>query len=448
MNDPNGFIYYKGEYHLFYQYFPYAPRWGTMHWGHAVSRDLIHWEHKGIALFPTIRADQNGCFSGSAVEHNGTLYLVYTGVRYEETNPANIHRSMGDQVVATQLMIASSDGYSFDNWNGKREIIPPITDKVIGHRSNTRDPKIWRGRDAWYLVLGSTLENKRGEVLFYRSDDLQHWTYSNQALLPLGMGWMCECPDYFDIRPSSMTPSAPAVATGNGQVLLCSAMGKGQEHALAYRVAFDESTCTLTFPDTFQFLDYGLDLYAPQTCLDADGNRIVIAWLRMPQPLPNEARDGQPIDQPMNTQWIGMYSSPRVVEVHDDHIYFRLHPRIREAFSRPLATLADTNNPEYLLTLMLREGEDCNLGGLYIYRQDRCVHVDRSKVYTVTDRFSSVLSSSPPVAEPCRLTILVNAPLVEIFVNDGEAVISNAVYGLRRTVEAHTQDAPQLFTLP
>ena len=65
VNDPNGMIYYKGQYHLFYQHFPYAPRWGTMHWGHAVSPDLIHWEHVGVALFPSLSEDQNGCFSGS-----------------------------------------------------------------------------------------------------------------------------------------------------------------------------------------------------------------------------------------------------------------------------------------------------------------------------------------------------------------------------------------------
>ena len=85
VNDPNGMIYYKGQYHLFYQHFPYAPRWGTMHWGHAVSPDLIHWEHVGVALFPSLYEDQNGCFSGSAVEENGVMHLFYTGVHYNHS---------------------------------------------------------------------------------------------------------------------------------------------------------------------------------------------------------------------------------------------------------------------------------------------------------------------------------------------------------------------------
>ena len=89
INDPNGFIYYKGKYHLFYQYFPCAPVWGTMHWGHAVSDDLVHWKHLGIALFPTKSYDRNGVFSGSALEIDGRMNLYYTAVRYQKENPEN-----------------------------------------------------------------------------------------------------------------------------------------------------------------------------------------------------------------------------------------------------------------------------------------------------------------------------------------------------------------------
>ena len=73
INDPNGFIYYNGEYHLFYQYFPYDCKWGTMHWGHATSKDLIMWKHYPIALYPTKEYDQNGCFSGTAINIKLTI---------------------------------------------------------------------------------------------------------------------------------------------------------------------------------------------------------------------------------------------------------------------------------------------------------------------------------------------------------------------------------------
>ena len=110
INDPNGFIYYKGEYHLFYQYFPYGTRWGTMHWGHAVSKDLVHWEHLGIAVFPTKAYDRNGIFSGSALEIDGKLHLYYTAVRYLESNEEDIHCSWNDCYEASQAMITSEDG--------------------------------------------------------------------------------------------------------------------------------------------------------------------------------------------------------------------------------------------------------------------------------------------------------------------------------------------------
>ena len=123
INDPNGFIYFKGYYHLFYQYFPYGPQWGTMHWGHAVSTDLVHWQHKGIALFPTKEYDKNGCFSGSALNIDDTLYLYYTGVKYKCADEENIHVPKNNEFFSAQAMITSDDGFTFDNFNGKKEIV-------------------------------------------------------------------------------------------------------------------------------------------------------------------------------------------------------------------------------------------------------------------------------------------------------------------------------------
>ena len=78
INDPNGLIYFQGHYHIFYQHFPYANKWGTMHWGHAITKDFIHYKHLPIALYPSKDFDRNGCFSGSAVEIDDKLYLYYT----------------------------------------------------------------------------------------------------------------------------------------------------------------------------------------------------------------------------------------------------------------------------------------------------------------------------------------------------------------------------------
>ncbi len=423
INDPNGFIYYNGEYHLFYQYFPYSTNWGTMHWGHAVSKDLINWDHRGVALFPTVKNDQNGCFSGSAIEFNKRLYLVYTGVRYEMFNPENIHLALNEQFESTQMIISSKNGYHFDNWKGKKVIIPPIIDSSIGHKTHTRDPKIWRGSDAWYIILGSTINQKQGEILFYRSKDLENWEYVNRTITNLG--WMCECPDYFE--------------TKGGKVLLVSVMGipqnneSEQNHSICYLVDFEENTCTMKLPKDYQFLDYGLDLYAPQTTTDKEGRRVMVAWLRMPQPI--------------DKKWIGMYCVPRIVEVKNNHIYFRLYPDIRKIFSKAIETPSQASIDGYRIELELLEGEQIDIGGLLIYKKKNQIYVDRKKVYPANNKCNHLLSITPEIKDGNKLEILVDEHLVEVFVNDGEYVISNIVYNLSNKIETNISGKLKIYTV-
>lgn len=399
INDPNGFIYYKGKYHLFYQHFPYAPQWGRMHWGHAVSDDLTNWEHLDIALFPTKKYDSDGCFSGSAIEHNGKMHLFYTGVNYNDADPENVNCCLNDSFISAQLHINSEDGFSFDNFDGKTTVIPPITESDIGDLNHTRDPKVWRGKDGnWYMILGSTAEHA-GRVLFYKSSDLVNWKYMNYASCN-NMGWMWECPDYFE-------------TDGQG-VLIFSPMDeeKGNQ-AVCTLAEFHEENCSMKIDEDFQYLDYGLDLYAPQSTTDKDGRRVVIAWLRMPEPMEN------------NT--IGMFCIPRLCEVKHDHIYFRSHPNIAVKFTLK-TNLPDMRKP-FVIKTEISDNERISIGGYHIKRKNGKIMTDRSAVIRGHKELKNICKT-PELKDGFFLEIYVDVNIIEVFVNNGEYVISNVVYDL------------------
>ena len=412
INDPNGFIYYQGNYHLFYQYFPYGPRWGTMHWGHAISKDLVNWEHQGIALFPTIKEDQNGCFSGSAVENDGKLYIYYTGVHFLEANPKDVHVPLNDKYDACQMMITSEDGFTFDNFKGKKVAVPQIFDEEKGDPFNTRDPKVWRGKDAWYMILGSTSKEEGGRVLFYKSENLKDWTYVNQASKENKMGWMWECPDYFK--------------TEGGEVLIISAMnivedGKVEpNHTICMNVEFDEETCNMKLSDTYRFMDYGLDLYAPQSTLDKEGRRTLIAWARMPEPVEGS--------------WSGMFCMPRLVEVKDGHIYFRLHPDVKNKFQRRIISAGEADEAGYHISVTMKDGDYLDIGGYQVSRKGDKICSDKSKVFK-NDRDYRLTFETPAVKDGNHVDIYVDSNLIEVYVNDGEYVITNTVYDLGKDIK-------------
>ena len=149
MNDPNGFSYYQGKYHLFYQYYPYESKWGPMHWGHAVSEDLLHWEYLPAALAPDTPADKDGCFSGSAVElADGRQLLMYTGVSAGPKLPDGTSDDRQTQCVAV------GDGVNYEKCPGNPvltgEDIPRAAARWISGTRNsggrrTEPTAAWRG---------------------------------------------------------------------------------------------------------------------------------------------------------------------------------------------------------------------------------------------------------------------------------------------------------------
>lgn len=419
INDPNGFIYFEGKYHLFYQYFPYAPFWGTMHWGHAISDDLINWKHLGIALFPTKAYDRNGIFSGSAIEKDGKMYLYYTGMVYDREREENIHLSVGYDGFQSQAMLISDDGKTFDNFNGKKQIIPPIENKDIADPHDCRDPKVWKEGNQYFMCVASTKNRERGVLLLFKSDDAVNWTYFNRFESEV-LGTILECPDLFKIEDQWM--------------LVCSPIGVMKEsdcyenQAVIQPVTFNAESGEVNIQGKSQFLDYGFDLYAPQSNLDEDGKRVVISWVRMESPMKpdhNTASAGK--------IWNGMMAIPRVMELRDGVIYTCPHPNIQKLFdSIDAVKISGMEKAVYensfRLKTVLSEGQWIDIEGYKIGLVDGCVVGDRSDIVPQEIKVHKK-SNTPYVGNSCSLEIYCDPDLIEIFVNDGLYVLSHVTYG-------------------
>ncbi len=422
INDPNGFIYYKGRYHLFYQYFPYEPMWGTMHWGHAVSEDLLHWEHLGIAVYPSKEYDRNGVFSGSAIEIDGKLHLYYTAVRYVEERPEYIHLYNKQGTRQSQAKIVSEDGFHFNNMQDKRQVLPAIMDTSIADPKECRDPKVWKEQDIYYMCLASTHLKEEGVLLIYESKDGESWTL-NSRVQDSALGIILECPDMFQVGEKQILVSSPI------DILKDTEYPANQ--AVCRFVTFEGAKKVLKIEDEYTFFDYGMELYAPQSNVDEDGRRVIIAWLRMPapaEPATNSAANGRP--------WNGMMCLPRVITVREGHIYTSVHPNIRayfetegekvsKAFGRIGCEETVCGNNRRIVT-SLSEGESIDVYGYVIGLQDGCVWTDRSKVIGNHDELHKVCRT-PHVGESCELEIYVEPDMVEVYVNDGMWVVSSWV---------------------
>ena len=419
INDPNGFLFYRGQYHLFYQHYPHAPHWGTMHWGHAVSPDLVHWEHLGVALCPSTDYDRDGVFSGSALEIDGRMQLYYTAIRACSPTPENAQLLSEGRYVACQATVSSPDGLHFDNLAGKRPIIPVLTDPRTGHPRNTRDPKVWREGHSYYMVLGSTRAEQEGRLLFYRSADGLSWSYANQYTSP-ALGTTLECPDLMPLGDGYLLLGSPMGVTADGL--------QYPDQAMYARADFDPATCAFSLREPPAFLDWGLDLYAPQSTLDREGRRVWVGWMRMPKPVSSSADGRKP--------WNGMMSLPRLVQLRDGQVCFPVHPNVTACFTRPAGGLSPlAEHRPVRMTGTLRNGQSWNLGGYRIRMRDGYLEADRSAVFDGLTGFRLMAHTPRLSGNQCRLDVFVDENLIEVFVDDGRYVISHVVYGLDQTLE-------------
>lgn len=275
INDPNGVCFFKGRYHVFFQHHPYSTAWGPMHWGHVSSADMVTWRRESIAFAPSIEADRDGVFSGSAVASpdGQTLYAYYTGHRW--TNGANEDEG-NDQV---QCMATSTDGISFD----KRGVIV----KGPAELPHFRDPKVWQIGGMWYMVFGACSTQGRGQVWLYTSTNMEDWEFDSILFEdPDPKAYMLECPDFFQLGDRwvlvycPMGPEVSGYANRNG-------------HNAGYVVGTWAPGEPFVQTKEYALADWGHNFYAPQSFEAPDGRRIQYGWMgSFEQPVASQVADG------------------------------------------------------------------------------------------------------------------------------------------------------------
>ena len=446
MNDPNGLVYLDGEYHLFYQYHPYSNRWGPMHWGHAVSHDLIHWEHLPIALYP----DEHGAiFSGSAVydaenssglgsKSQPPLVAIFTYHSHEAEQRGAI------DIESQGLAYSVDRGRSWKKYSSN----PVLANPGLRH---FRDPKVfWHaGTRRWIMVLAS-----QDHVKFYSSRDLLRWQHESD----FGAGWgpqggIWECPDLFEmpiegatarrfVLLSSVNPGAPNGGSGTRYFV---GNFDGHRFVPEHRPPQHRSS-------TSRWLDYGADNYASVSWAGvpaSDGRRLTLGWMsnwnyaqdvptgrwRSAMTLPRKlrlvrsARGFELISSPVaELQALrghsavlppGLVSAP--TELVDQQLRSTGQLEIELTLSYESATM---------LAIRIGNGQGEH-ALLRIDRQRGQLELDRSTsgVVGFNAGFARVQTAPVDVDAPTlTLRMVLDRSSVELFVNDGATVMTSLVF--------------------
>lgn len=439
VNDPNGLVFYDGEYHLFYQHNPFGTTWGHMSWGHAVGQDLIHWEHLPVAL---AEEDSLMMFSGSAVvdwqntsgfgvDGQPPLVAIYTGHTEPEQNQ--------------NIAYSTDRGRTWTKFEGNPVIAIAARD--------FRDPKVfWHDASAQWIMV--TVISDQHKVRFDGSPDLKKWTYLSEFGPAGAIDGQWECPDLFPL-------SVEGEPDLKKWVLKVDALrGTGAQYFVG---EFDGTRFVHEGPtDEILRVDHGEDFYAAQSWNEEPhGRRIWIGWM-------NNWHYGNEIP---TSPWRGLFSIPREIRLQKIAGGYRLIQQPIEEFEqlrKPLFQIADTDighvnaklsdlklpiaqeidvqftlqsASEFGLKLHMGQNENTLIG--YDSESEE-LFVDRrySGDHSFSDRFAGIHRAALPLTEgKISLHIFLDSCSVEVFGNEGAVVISDLIFPSSETVrlELYTQ---------
>ena len=390
-NDPNGLMYYKGEYHLFYQHNPYGWKWGNMHWGHAVSRDLVHWEELPDALHP----DELGTmFSGAGVVDRENTAGFQTG--NEEVMVCTYTAAGGRSRQSENQPFTQAIAYSNDRG---RTWTKHAGNPVLGHLiGGNRDPKVIWHEPTQRWVMALFLE--KHDYSIFTSPDLKSWTRVSDVTLP-DCG---ECPDLFELPVDGDACNTRWVFWGaNG----------------TYRIGSFDGKIFLTEGPPERF-DWGGNSYAAQTFSDLpseDGRRIQIAWARVVLPgMPFNQHLTFPTELTLRTtdEGIRLHAEPvrEIEEIHGDR-----HEWSDEVLRPGRNLLFGMEGELFDIRAELEPGGASEFG--FVIRGVPVTYDVQEQVLACKDAMAPL----EPVDGKIRLQILVDRTFIEIFGNDGRVCL-------------------------
>ena len=412
MNDPNGLSYFNGNYHIFYQWFPFDSFHGMKHWGHAESKDLIHFDDKGFALIPDQEYEKNGAYSGNAFQHDNQLYLYYT---------AN-YKTENGKIAKQALAIMDADGTITKYPNN------PIIDGVPkGFSHELRDPFVFQRNGCFYMLLGGGrfLEKERtgfgdiGELLLYSSDNLIDWTYKGTIDLPIATGYMLEC---------------PSLVTIDGKdILFLSPMGYEKEQlrfqnrfATTYLVGeLDVETLEFTM-DFCDEIDHGFDYYAPQSFYGKDNVPLTMGWFGCGEQ-----------EYPHTEGWKHGLTTAQELRLENNRLYRYPEQALLNQFMSKQTSITEKitwQQPYYHLSFSINKDQDfvTSFGHkqdqwqIILNAEKQLLSIDRSGLASEIDTsFGTIRSiSTKELDDTITFDLFADNSFNELYINKGEKVFT------------------------
>lgn len=410
LNDPNGAIQHNGTYHIYYQYVPANPLGGATHWGHMTSKDMVHFKQEPIFMSPTEPFDKDGVYSGSSIEKDGKIHYFYTGNVKHVGDFDYIYSGREQNVVH----VVSSDGFDIE----RREVVISHSEFPEGFTDHIRDPKVFEKNGLYYMALGARTADNMGSVLLYHSIDLEEWVYVGTMLDgDEDAGYMWECPDFFELGGKDvlvLSPQGilPSKYQFNNPHVSCYLLGELDGQSLKYQKHTD-----------FREFDRGFDFYAPHTFEDERGRRIMWGWMGTGDIMPEYT------NPTISRGWQHCLTMPRELSVENGKLYQRplaeYQSLRRNEKQRDLKSADDLAGEVYEMLIELEESSPFSLS----LRQDTVLSYDGEVL--VLQHGKSGYGRRRRMTEASKvqqLHLFMDTSSIEIFVNNGEFVLTTRVY--------------------